>query len=1247
MAENNKTFILVGKFDDQITPALKKLNRTINAFDRKLNRGFSQTFKDLNKEMREFAQQVDRFGKVFDRKSSKGVDGLTASLEAAAKAAGKVQDRVSAIGDGLHGLDGIAESLEGAARAAGRAQDEVLGIGEAAGKAQRQADDLMTTLLKAEGLSKFGDAMAQGFARGFGMITSTARKGAGFIAQQYRAAMEDEMSDIKATTSVQGSFTQAGFKGGERGGGLTYEEAGKFYKQFDMQIAEMIRTSAAPTSKVVELQRQTMDTLGPLLLAAEGVKKGTNVKDITPQTIKKVSTTYGGMLEQIALLAQGTGTATFRVAQGVEGLIKSGKIDTTMDFFTDNVLLMQALQDAGFAGGGAARGGRRVATITNEADRLKALQKALETAQSREGIKKMSESLTGSIQGLMDTLTNPSVGVFGMATTFSEKEQKGVDKAIQKVYTQRIDDLKREYIKAKDGSLRKKQLLKDIEREEAEVNYLTKEGASQITSPFKAFNLMFGKMIRSLTEALNAIGPIWNRFAVTAITWTDKFLRPLDIALKNVASDMRADFKKTGGKNQLFNIGRIFGEIYKFIGAALGDLAKQLTDPKGALGKSQSQFMQGFQAAFKEPGAYEKARKGISDGISALIRKIFSVLMSIVASEEFRPILIPLVAAMFGPPMISAIISGITPLLITGAQGMFTSLFAEATAVAATASAAPAAAAPAAGVVEGLLLGGSATAGATAGAGATGAAGAGGIMALLANPLTVSVAVAAALAVAAKITEPVVNTLAPKLQASAAAETNKAGKFAQAGDAGNMFGSFIKGEMLNVANDFMLGFNRVFAGIADFIVGVFSDPAKVEAGINKIFEGLWRLFTMIGHLILGVAAAVPGFLVLVNNAIKNLFIGTANAILGALSKVPGVGGIISAISGLFGAVTDKLNWVRSHLPPFLGGISPQGGQPPPPRGAGHRAYGHSGFTSLGNAINMEMRNKPAGSNLVIANDSETIIPAAGGLDMGGGLKGLIQVTVNGFNSLINTVKTAQERSTQSQKITAAQTNAIINRSIQVNMAGDRQIMAAIKAVSAAGGFGGLGGGALGSAKGNLGAAAALARSMGLTMTSFTGGKHAPGSYHYQGRAMDFSDSTGPSPGMMKFAQTMVAKYGSSLTELIYTPLGYAIKNGQKVAPYAAGQHYNHVHVAFGRGPGNPTLFSNANAAMAYERMMAPSGARVSTVTANSSEFGSGNTYNVNPNITISGYNQDPEALARTVWQYTFEEIQRMKSVRPT
>jgi hypothetical protein len=169
---------------------------------------------------------------------------------------------------------------------------------------------------------------------------------------------------------------------------------------------------------------------------------------------------------------------------------------------------------------------------------------------------------------------------------------------------------------------------------------------------------------------------------------------------------------------------------------------------------------------------------------------------------------------------------------------------------------------------------------------------------------------------------------------------------------------------------------------------------------------------------------------------------------------------------------------------------------------------------------------------------------------------------------------------------------------------------------------------LGGGAGSLGAAKALAAMFGLTMTSHFR-PWSIGSYHQVGRAMDFSNSSGPTPQMMSYAQEMLKRYGSSLAELIYTPLGFSIKHGRKVPPLAAASHYDHVHVAFGLGAGNPAFFSSQADAVAWERKMMPTSARVSSVTTNSSEgFGS---YTLNSPITIYQQpGQDPEELANLV-----------------
>jgi len=114
--------------------------------------------------------------------------------------------------------------------------------------------------------------------------------------------------------------------------------------------------------------------------------------------------------------------------------------------------------------------------------------------------------------------------------------------------------------------------------------------------------------------------------------------------------------------------------------------------------------------------------------------------------------------------------------------------------------------------------------------------------------------------------------------------------------------------------------------------------------------------------------------------------------------------------------------------------------------------------------------------------------------------------------------------------------------------------------------------ALGESSGSLSEAQQIAQSMGLQLTSHV----RPGDrgYHGSGRAMDFQTVGAPgnkgTPSQMQFAQAMISRYGKSLKQLIYTPLGFGIANGKQVGLDYWGEstnniHYDHVHVAFEKG----------------------------------------------------------------------------------
>jgi hypothetical protein len=137
--------------------------------------------------------------------------------------------------------------------------------------------------------------------------------------------------------------------------------------------------------------------------------------------------------------------------------------------------------------------------------------------------------------------------------------------------------------------------------------------------------------------------------------------------------------------------------------------------------------------------------------------------------------------------------------------------------------------------------------------------------------------------------------------------------------------------------------------------------------------------------------------------------------------------------------------------------------------------------------------------------------------------------------------------------------------------------------------------------------------------------------------MDFSNGI-DTPQQMAFAKAMIAKYGNTIKELIYTPLGFGIKDGVRVPLSYWGErvnamHYNHVHVAFAGGPEGGRAFGGPNglaAARSYESAMVPGSVKVDSFTRNASEGFGQHTYG-DINVTVNaGGTSDPNQLAEIV-----------------
>lgn len=92
---------------------------------------------------------------------------------------------------------------------------------------------------------------------------------------------------------------------------------------------------------------------------------------------------------------------------------------------------------------------------------------------------------------------------------------------------------------------------------------------------------------------------------------------------------------------------------------------------------------------------------------------------------------------------------------------------------------------------------------------------------------------------------------------------------------------------------------------------------------------------------------------------------------------------------------------------------------------------------------------------------------------------------------------------------------------------------------------------------------------------YVGSAYRPGAITSYGNVSYHADASNPAQDIFganlgRVFSWLEASFGSRLKELIYTPMGYSIKNGARVSPIAAADHYDHVHLAdFGsivRGP---------------------------------------------------------------------------------
>ena len=1254
MAEEIK---LVGNFTDNITPKLRKLSKALD--------DVSKSFTKIQKKLRPITKEMGRLAMASERVANslmdqkKAIDSNSRSWsnykKEVGQAAGAQRKAFRNMPRGGMAAPRMPKTANVPGSPAARRASGGGGGGAFVGGG--------TAALAGVGY-QLSNLVIGGIVKGFEIGTNLLQMPFKFFMNGLGERIQDEMSDIKAAGGI--------FAISKRMDDplvRSFAEAESLTKETNRYLAELAGALPGDTQQYIQVAKQISDSIGQIISndKAASLEIGkqlamtrgadTTIFDGGGQAALQAAfkEMTGELTKQTVLASGGSKMGAMGLPQLTEQMISQDNLTTGMfrrysAVFRDPQI-MSALE-------------RNLDNINKTAKssgaRFQAIQKMYEEVVTPEYVRRVQRSTEGVVEAMRTTFMNPEVGLLGLGRPVELAGKASNDLSIKFDHFGRMLDknnkVTTDVTKAVRESLSLFEYLRDIFANLMIVLQPVMDALTSLYDPFvglareldglrkatMAFQLSFEQANVMLDNAAKDLkGEALKNFntskslRASLMAVTKGFMElgafSTDEAFSNV--DMLMDPNTTSEQLQEmitvmidkflnsvagFKIGGTLGRI---IGKVLKTFADILT---GIFGDKtlKNQFVTGFVDGFKGAGG-SKAIEDIFYLVFDKLRDIVEVVLDKMKELAMdNPQAAALVAGVAVGPMLLPALPGLIGSIVSGIGGLFT---------------------------------------AVGTAGGIGPAIAAGFSTILASPALLA-AIIAGLAITAKVTEDVRNDVVlPSLAQSAQERTDAVrGDDGQLrslqgnGLAGIMDG--LMGELTWVVHDFIKGFGDIFTGLYNIVVGAFTDPKMVTEGINQIFSGLWSLFTMIGHLLIAIGYAVPGLIMGILIAIKNLIVGIAMAIAGLAVNLyqmadNAVGG---AITNFFTNMANAIGDMWNNRPRWLGGSGGEGEQGSP------EYDGKRKMMPLNKAIATEQKNKPPGTDLVIANTSEKIIPAYKGYtpEMSSSseiqLPGLSEIAANtspigmvaaylkelcakvdthgkAAEAKLTEVKSQISSSSSAVQAKMSEVSAKLDAGINVNIIGTPTVIAKMD-------IAGLGGGSGGPSMFTTAAAG-----FGLTMTS----GYRPGdddSYHGLDRARDYA---GDPASMKQFASFMAATYGSSLKELIYTPLGYSISNGQVVAPYAQGTHYDHVHVAYGMGAGQPAFFKSQREAVAWEKTVAPSNEMVKSVTSHTGETGRGGVDIGGINITVNAEtSMDGDDIANlvagkvltAVQQATFTEL---------
>jgi hypothetical protein len=541
MAGENRTFTLVGKFDDQITPSLKKLNKTFAALERSINRGMVKSFKGLSSETRSFAKELDSLGKVFDRKSNRGIDNLKDGIKAASAEA-NVLGRT------------LKNSMEAGAEGAAGLKN---GIRAAQGEARVLGD-----ILKANALIKVGEGFSNALTAGATSAVNILQRGMGFVGGQFKAAVADQMEDLQARGALYGSLRKQGLLTGKTGREQTqdYRQTKVISRANEQAIGQLIRTSSVSTSTVTTLNRQLTDNLLPTLLKAKGYTNLSGKSREELDTIfggeKGIGTDLARLYEQMATVLPSPQYAK-QGAMGFTQAITSGTINRQLAVFENNPVLVDALKtiDGGIQG------------TADIGKRIQILRKALEVAAPTMMLDEMKNTIAGGMQAVQDTIMNPTVGILSLGADIAGEGAKTKEQYIKSgaydLQISRVLENARK-VAAKRG-LDAAETEKYVAEQRKEAAEKLGDALESADSPIEKISVSLAPVLQSFASLLNTFGNLFIGPVTSIMNSLYKPLAQLQKTFDYLATDVELFNKTNGKKGRSIGkaLGRAFAEFFK------------------------------------------------------------------------------------------------------------------------------------------------------------------------------------------------------------------------------------------------------------------------------------------------------------------------------------------------------------------------------------------------------------------------------------------------------------------------------------------------------------------------------------------------------------------------------------------------------------------------------------------------------------------------------------------------------------